>query len=141
MLFCRYTKGGFAETAFYLQVGNAVLNPIAAIFNPLRIIEYHSFSRAAATLKYIDRFLDPLPFDMAYRLAQSVLTVGLSILYAPILPVSPLIGLFAIILQYFTDQYIALRHSIAPLAFDVEALAPLNLILRGLLLIQVCPSL
>jgi hypothetical protein len=135
-LCCRYARGGLAETAFWLQVGNAILPSIAFVWNPLRLFEYHSFSYAAQTQAYVDRFLDPLPFDMAYRLAQCVLTLGLSILYAPILPISPMIGLFGIVLHYWTDQYIALRHSIAPVAFDVESLAPLNQIIRFLLLVQ-----
>jgi hypothetical protein len=97
----------------------------------------HLFSRAAASQAYVDGWLDPQPFWLSLRLAQAVLNLGLAILYAPILPISPLIGVVAMVLHYAADQYMALRHSLKPRAFDVQALHLANVILRLLPLAQV----
>ena len=138
---CRYTRGGFIETAFYIQLGNAILPHLAFVFSFWQILKIHSFSRAARSPAYLARWLDPTPFNVAERLAQGMLTVGLAVLYAPILPVSPVIGLIGLLIQYAADQYIALRHSLKPRAFQVLALDNPRLILRLLPLTQArsCP--
>jgi hypothetical protein len=38
-------------------------------------------------------------------MGKAITTVGISILYAPIFPLSPLIGLVALLVQYGADQY------------------------------------
>ena len=68
---------------------------------------------------------------------QGILTVGLSLFYAPILPLSPVIGLVGLLIHYAADQYIALRHSLKPPAFEISALENPRLILRLIPLIQV----
>lgn len=134
----RYRRGGFVETAFWIQLGNAFLPSIASVVGMPRMLRLHSLSRAAVTQTYADKWTDPEPFSMAYRLALGILTVGLSLLYAPILPISPFIGLVGITVHYAADQYVALRHSLKPRAFDVEALDAVNYVLRLLPLAQVC---
>jgi hypothetical protein len=124
------------DYAFWLQVVNVVLPPLFFIFWPEDVLNLHIFSRAACTTTYIDRFIQPPPFRTAYRMGEAITTVGISILYAPIVPISPLIGLVALIVQYGVDQYIILRHSAKPRAFQVEAFTAANYLLRFLPLVQ-----
>ena len=69
-------------------------------------------------------------------MGQAITTVGLSILYAPILPISVFIGLLGMLVQYAVDQYMALRHSSRPRAFQVEAFTGANYVLLSLPLLQ-----
>ena len=80
---------------------------------------------------------DRTPFTLTCIAVQAVQTLGLSVLYAPILPLSPFIGVVAMLIHYATDQYVALRRSLKPAAFESEALAVMNSILRLLPLVQV----
>lgn len=133
---CRYTQGGLVELAFLIQVANAFAGSIAFLFRVDDVFFVHFLSRMACSKLYASEYLHPPAFRMNLRLGQAVTTVGLSILYAPILPLSPLIGLIGTIFQYAVDQYIALRHSSKPRAFQVEALTGTNYILRLLPLAQ-----
>lgn len=56
------------------------------------------------------------------RYASAAKTIALSILYAPILPVSPIIGLVGIAFSYAADQWLALRVCQTPKNFDSDAL-------------------
>ena len=137
LLLCRYTSGGLAELAFLVQVANAFAGSIAFLFRVDDVFYIHLLSRMACSKVYANEYMHPPAFRMNLRLGQAVTTVGLSILYAPILPLSPLIGLIGTIFQYSVDQYVALRHSSKPRTFQVEALTGVNYILRFLPLAQV----
>jgi hypothetical protein len=67
---------------------------------------------------------------------KGITSVGLTILYAPILPITALIGFVGIFIQYVVDQYLALRHSLRPRAFQVEAFNGANNFLGLLQLFQ-----
>jgi uncharacterized membrane protein len=136
LLSCRYSSAGLAAYALWLQLFNVVLPPLFFIFWPDDVLGLQLFSRAACTVTYMDRFTEPPPFRTAYRMGEAITTVGISILYAPIFPFSPLIGLVALIVQYGVDQYIMLRHSAKPRAYQVEAFAAANYLLRVLPLVQ-----
>ena len=58
----------------------------------------------------------------AYRYASAAKTITLAILYAPILPLSPMIGFIGIILSYLTDQWLALRVCRMPRNYGPDAL-------------------
>jgi hypothetical protein len=134
---CRYTSGGLVELAFLIQVANAFSSSIFFLVGPDEMFFLHFLSRMACSKLYASEYLHPPAFRMNLRLGQAVTTVGLSILYAPILPLSPMIGVVGTLFQYAVDQYIALRHSSKPRAFQVEALTGVNYILRLLPLAQV----
>ena len=67
---CRYAQGGLADTAFAIQIGNAILPALAFVLNPIGILHKQFFSRAAHTQTYTDAHLDPMPFAMPRRLSQ-----------------------------------------------------------------------
>jgi F0F1-type ATP synthase assembly protein I len=90
----------------------------------------------ACTQKYVDQYTLPPEFRMNLRMGQAITTVGLAILYVPILPISAFIGFVGMVIQYAVDQYLALRHSSRPRAFQVEAFYGANYLLRLLPLIQ-----
>ena len=107
---CRYTKGGLAELAFLIQVANAFAGSLAFLFRVDDVFFLHFLSRMACSKVYASEYMHPPAFRMNLRLGQAVTTVGLSVLYAPILPLSPLIGLVGTLFQYAIDHYVALRH-------------------------------
>ena len=127
------------ETAFFIQIANAILPAVIFLMQISGTVMVQFFSRAACSRYYVEGWLMPMHFMMAQRLAQAMLTLGLAILYAPILPISPLIGLVAMVIHYAADQFVVLRRSRQPPPFgaDVEALAGANVIMRLLPLFQV----
>lgn len=133
---CRLSEGGFIELGFLIQITNAIFPSIAFTFRMDDILPLHFLSHMACTQKYVDQFTLPPEFRMNLRMGQAITTVGLAILYAPILPISTFIGLLGIIVQYVTDQYMALRCSSRPRAFQVEAFHGANYLLRLLPLMQ-----
>lgn len=134
--YCRYSEGGFVTLGFLIQLTNAVFPSLAFLMRMDDVLNLHFLSRMACTQKYVDQFTLPPEFRMNLRMGQAITTVGLAILYAPILPISALIGLLGILVQYAVDQYMALRHSSRPRAFQVEAFSGANYLLRLLPLIQ-----
>lgn len=133
---CRYSEGGFVTLGFLIQLTNAVFPSLAFLVRMDDIFNLHFLSHMACTQKYVDQFTLPPEFRMNLRMGQAITTVGLAILYAPILPISTFIGLLGILVQYAVDQYMALRHSSRPRAFQVEAFYGANYLLRLLPLIQ-----
>lgn len=132
---CR-EDAALVKYAMSIQLINVVSPALEALFDPFEVLDLHVFSRAACTQTYMDRFTQPKPFRTAYRMGAAITTVGLSVLYAPILWFSPLIGVLALLVQYAADQYIILRHSTRPRAFQVEAFTAANYLLRLLPLAQ-----
>lgn len=121
---------------FLVQLTNAVFPSLAFMFRMDDILNLHFLSHMACTQKYVDQFTLPPEFRMNLRMGQAITTVGLAVLYAPMLPISPFIGFVGILIQYTVDQYMALRHSSRPRAFQVEAFYGANYLLRLLPLIQ-----
>lgn len=80
----------------------------------MRILNFHIFSRFARTQAYLHSCLEPTEFSLPQRYANTINTVGLAILYAPVLPLSPAIAFVGLLISYATDQYIALRKAHKP---------------------------
>lgn len=104
------------------QVINAFLPDVIDLLDPLRLVRFRVFSHFARSQPFLNWCYAPPDFDLAQRFAGSVKTLGLSVLYAPILPISPIIGFIGLAFSYITDRYLALRICQAPRDFDIEAL-------------------
>jgi hypothetical protein len=118
----RYTRGGIVESAFYIQVSNAILPSLLTVCNPSRIITFRVFSHFARSQSFLNWCYTPLEFHLSHRFSAAVRTLSLSIFYAPILPVSPLIGLFGLSLSYVADRWLSLFVCQRPRSFNIEAL-------------------
>jgi hypothetical protein len=101
---CRFARGGIVETAFWIQVVNAFLPDILTLFEPFRLFNYHFLSRFARSQAFLDACVAPIEFSLPLRFAAAIKTITLSILYAPVLPISPAIGLVGIFFSYATDM-------------------------------------
>ena len=80
--------------------------------------------------------LEPPLFDLPLRFASAVRTVALGVLYAPVLPISPTISLFGLVVSFVADQYLALHAARKPRAFDVDAIDAVNYIIQLLPMAQ-----
>jgi hypothetical protein len=129
--------GGLAELAFLVQLTNVIAPSFAFLFRLDDMQYIHFLSRMACGRDYAYIYLQPPAFRMNLRMGQAINTVGLALLYAPILPLSPIIGFAGVVVQYCVDQYIALRRSSKPRNFQVDALSGANYVLRLLPLFQV----
>jgi hypothetical protein len=118
----RYTSGGVVQAAFYIQLFNAVLPALFSLFDVFRMVVYHVFSSFARSQSFLNWCLSPPVFDLPERFANAGRTISLAILYAPILPVSPIIGAAGILTSYLTDQWLALQVCQNPRAFESNAL-------------------
>lgn len=117
---CRFAPGGLPDIALLVQLSNVVMPNFVALFRFMDMLAYHFLSRMACSKLYACNFLHPPAFRLNQRLPKAIYTLGLSVLYTPVLPISPLIGVVALIVQYAVDQYIALRHSSKPRSFQVR---------------------
>ena len=106
-----------------LQVVNAFLPDLLDLLDPARIVRFRVFAHFARSQPFLNWCYAPPDLDLAQRFAGSVKTLALSVLYAPVLPVSPVIGFVGLAFSYVTDRWLALRISQAPREFDIEALA------------------
>ena len=103
-----------------MQLSNIVFPNFMALFRFDDTVTFHFLSRMACSKVYACNYLHPPAFRLNKRLPGAIYTLGLSILYTPVLPISPLIGAVALAVQYAVDQYIALRHSSKPRSFQVR---------------------
>jgi hypothetical protein len=127
---CRYVPGGIAQEAFYIQVFNIVMPNVSALANMPYPLYALLLSHRARTQPTADALLHPPPFLLPLRVADTVRTVALSVLYAPVLPVSLFLGLLASVfscatLRCFCPSPLRL---LAPPARNPHARAPLRLL-------------
>lgn len=91
------------ESAFTIQLLNAFLPDLFSLLDPLRIFRYHVLSRFARSQEYCNSCALPVDFSLPLRFANTIKTVALATLYAPILPISPFIGLGSVLISYLAD--------------------------------------
>lgn len=134
---CRFTPGGVAESAFYIQLVNTFLPDLLTVVDIPRMFAHHVLSRFARTQDYLNAAIQPRIFDIPLRFSNAIKTVALGVLWAPALPVSPLLSLAGLLISYWADQFLALHRCRKPQSFDVEALNVVNTsVLDALPLVQ-----
>ena len=62
-----------------------------------------------------NNLVEPREFDIAVRYATAIKSLGLAILYAPILPISYMICFVGFLITYASDIYYATRSSRKPI--------------------------
>jgi hypothetical protein len=98
-LSCRYSPGGVAEEAFYIQLLNAAAPNIIALLHLPQSLDRFVFSHFARSQQACDELMEPHPMELPLRTANVVRTVAITIIYTPILPISPIIGAIAVALS------------------------------------------
>ena len=87
-----YTEGGFAEQVFYTQLIDAVMAPILAMFDPTWLCSRLS-CQYAKTQGVLDKILVPPEFSLSIRYSDTIKTLSMAVIFAPMVPTSPMIGL------------------------------------------------
>lgn len=96
---CRYIPGGIAQEALFIQVFNIILPNFFALLNPPHPLFSGVLSHRARTQDAADALMDPPPFLLPLRVANTVRTVALTVLYMPVLPASTVLGLIGSIVS------------------------------------------
>jgi hypothetical protein len=122
---------------FYNQLLVAFVAPLLAVINSIGLLNVQLFSRVARTQAAADALLAPPAFPAAVRLAQTISSVNLAIMYAPVLPILPAIAALGVLCAYAADLWVALRQSSKLHAFGMKAVVAVGLILRVLPLVQI----
>lgn len=77
---------------------------------------------------------------LAERYAQALKAMGLAIIYAPVFPGGYWIASAALILQYYSDKWMALRRCRRPRHLNDRTAESVGYLLRGFYLVQLCLS-
>jgi hypothetical protein len=95
----RFSPGGIADVAFKTQLFNIVVPSFLTLINLPYSLDRFVFSHFARTQSACDALMEPPSMQLPARCAHAVKTVALSIVYMPIVPVSPILGALAIALS------------------------------------------
>lgn len=109
-----YAPGGLAESAFYLQLFNAFLPDLIALLDLGGRFTRNVLSKHAKTQPMMDLLTEPPEFLLAEKYASVCKTIGLALMYGPVLPVSYVIALTGLCSTYFVDKYLALFRCAKP---------------------------
>lgn len=131
-----YSRGGVIEKAFYIQITNAIIPDVLTLLDPVEILNFCIISRFALTQEKLDKLMEPQTFPLAQRYASAVRTLGLAMLYAPALPISPLIASFGLLISYCIDKFVSLKRRQQPRQLNADVLKLVNKLLLLLPLAQ-----
>eukprot|EP00240_Pyramimonas_obovata_P002735 CAMPEP_0118951772 /NCGR_PEP_ID=MMETSP1169-20130426/53694_1 /TAXON_ID=36882 /ORGANISM="Pyramimonas obovata, Strain CCMP722" /LENGTH=802 /DNA_ID=CAMNT_0006898903 /DNA_START=19 /DNA_END=2423 /DNA_ORIENTATION=- len=129
-----YTRGGLAEQACWIQVGNAIVPNIlfwAFSYNPQKYL----FRNHVQTQPMMNALYNPVDVLLAERYANLMKTVIMALLYMPILPLSLPIALGAVAITYMVDALVMLRNTARPRELEHYVVGSFNK-----LLITLAPS-
>ena len=135
-----YAPGGLVETAFYLQLFNAILPNVIAYVDVLGRLRRKYLARHARTQIMMDVAVEPPDFILATKYATQCKTVALAMVYGPILPVSYVLALFALFVSYFTDKILALKRCKKPVRQQNQATERVVLFMNVMALVQCVSS-
>lgn len=111
-----YLRGGLAEQAFWVQVANAGVPSVLRLVAPGRFARRFIFARYVRTQDRMNQLLAEPSFPLPRRLAAAVATLALGVLWLPALPVSSMLALAGLVLQYAADQVEAIQRAPPPIA-------------------------
>ena len=131
-----YAPGGLVETAFYLQLFNALVPNVIAYVDVFGQVRRKYLARHARTQTMMDHAADPPDFILATKYAAQCKTVALAMVYGPILPVSYALALFALFTTYFTDKILALKRCKKPVRQQNQATERVVLFMNVMALVQ-----
>ncbi|PRW39140.1 kinase domain [Chlorella sorokiniana] len=131
-----YSRGGLLESAFYMQVANALLPPLATLCDLEDLVYSQWISRSAKTQAMMNRLLQPPEFLLAEQYASALTTLGLALCWMPVLPISPLIAALGLFLGYWAEKVVALRRAAHPGNLRGKLVSSAALLIRLLPLVQ-----
>ncbi|QDZ20537.1 10TM putative phosphate transporter cytosolic domain-containing protein [Chloropicon primus] len=108
-----YVEGGFAEQVFYTQLIDAFMSPMLALLDPTWLCSRLS-CQYAKTQDVLDKILVPPEFSLSIRYSDTIKTLSMAVIFAPMVPSSPLIGFLGILMQCATDRVIAFKMAQRP---------------------------
>ena len=103
-----YVEGGFAEQVFYTQLIDAMMAPLMALIDPSWLCSRMS-CKYVQTQRVLDDLVAPSVFKLSIRYADAIKTLSMAVIFAPMVPTSPLIGFVGIVIQCATDRVVAFR--------------------------------
>ncbi|KAL4440168.1 hypothetical protein ABPG75_003169 [Micractinium tetrahymenae] len=131
-----YSRGGLMESAFYMQLANALLPPLAVLCDLEELLHFQVLSRMAKTQAMADRLLAPPPFLLAEQYASALTTLGLALCWMPVLPISPFLAALGLFWAYWVDKIVALRRCAHPGNMRGKLVSSADLLIRLLPLMQ-----
>lgn len=131
-----FSRGGLVESAFWTQLANAIVLPLASLFDPGPLTRAHALARWARTQAALDALLAPPPFPLAEQAANAVMVLALALWWGPVLPLSPMLGTLGLAALYWADKWVALRRCAAPANSQGAVDEATGVMLRALPLVQ-----
>lgn len=131
-----FARGGLMEAAFFVQCANSLVPPLVHFLGLGDNLKYYVLSPFARTQPMLNRLLAPPDFPLAEQHAASVTALGLAMWYMPVLPISPMIALVGLSINYCVNKWIALRRARAPPNLSGMVTSSMNWLLRLLPLVQ-----
>ena len=132
-----YAPGGLVESAFYLQLFNAILPNVVGYVDVIGRVKRKHLSRYARTQQMMDKACDPPEFILAAKYAANLKTVAMALVYGPILPVSYVLAVFALFVTYFTDKILALKRCQKPVRQQNQATERVVVFMNVMTVVQV----
>ena len=83
----------------FIQLFNIILPNFFALLHPPYPLFSNILSRHARTQDAVDGLMDPPHFLLPLRVANTVRTVALTVLYMPVLPASTVLGLISAVVS------------------------------------------
>jgi|TARA_B110000977_G_scaffold76400_1_gene103080 hypothetical protein len=132
-----YAPGGLVESAFYLQLFNAVLPNVIAYVDVVGRLKRKYLAKYARTQRAMDAACDPPQFILAAKYAHIMKTIAMALIYGPILPVSYVLAVFALCVTYVTDKILALKRCQKPVRQQNQATERVVVFMNVMTLVQV----
>ena len=125
------------ESAFYLQLFNAVLPNVIAYVDVVGRLKRKYLAKYARTQRAMDAACDPPQFILAAKYAHIMKTIAMALIYGPILPVSYVLAVFALCVTYVTDKILALKRCQKPVRQQNQATERVVVFMNVMTLVQV----
>lgn len=111
-----YSPQGLAAEMYNIMISNAVVQPVVYWLNPAyRVQQFVRWravgkgDRALLSQNEAKKLFEGPELDMPQRYATLMKTYLLTVVYAPMMPLSFIFGLLALCIQYWVDKYMLLR--------------------------------
>jgi len=122
-----YGPHGLVVEIYNIMISNAILPPLMQFFSPKAGWRWLKRRKAMGqgekcklTQQEANILSEEVPINMPNLCAGLMKTYLLSLMYAPVLPIGLLIGLAAVILQYWVNKYMLLRRHSRPVRLSDE---------------------
>ena len=116
-----FTNAGLVVDAFYNLLSVCFFSPLSYYFNPfygIKLLRQRAEESKGADSKLTQRKANSLfegpPLDMAQRYANTMLIYIMTVFFAPLMAIAPVVGLGGNIFSYWVEKYLLLRRHRRP---------------------------